>query len=160
MTYVKYGGTFLEVLVRGEWMRSRKEGSHMVLKRSLERVTTLGADPSPCRKAIEEFIQEYEALGEQPHLFAFTNGCLCSYPRLFEPRELIAAALAHYREVFSGAVPAKVDLTIGYLPAMQAAETYLSPQGEVVQLSYILRYPPQMVMCWSSIEQKHQRKAD
>lgn len=156
MTYVKYGGTFLEVLVRGEWMRYRKEGSQMVLKRSLERVAQLGTDPSTCRKAIERFIQEYEVLGKQPHLFAFTNGCLCSYPRLSDPREMVTAALAHYREVFSGAVPAKVDITRAYLSAMQAAKTYLSPQGEVVQLDYILRYPPQMIMCWSPTDQKRQ----
>lgn len=154
MTCMKPGATFLEILVRDEWMRSRKEGPHRVLKRCLERLTKMDTDPSAYEKEVAAFIQEYETLGEQPLLFLTANGCLCSYPHLSLPLEMIRAALTHYRELFNEELPAKVTLSEEYQEVMQAATTFVF-QEEVVPIGYHTRYPPQTLMCWRPT---HQRK--
>jgi hypothetical protein len=133
-------------------MRSRKEGLHTVLKRSLERLANLDTEPGAYEKEVAAFIQEYETLGEQPLLLFNANGCLCSYPQLSLPVEMIRTALTHYRELFNNASPAKVTLSEEYQEVTQGATTFVF-QEEVVPIGYSTSYPPQTLMCWSPTRQ-------
>ena len=148
MVCSKSGVTFLEILVREEWMRSRKEGQDVVLKGCLDRLVKLDAKLDTYEKDVAALIQEYETLGDQPLLLLNANGCLCSYPQLSQPVELIKTALIHYRELFLEEFPAKVTLSEGYQEMMQGATTFVF-QEEGVPIGYHTNYPPQTLMCWS-----------
>ena len=135
-------------------MRSRKEGPHIVLKRCLERLTKLNPEPSAYEKEIAALIQAYETLGVQPLLFPGANGCLCSYPHLSLPLEMIRTALTDYRELFNEELPAKVTLSEEYQEDMQAATTFVFQEEEVIPIGYNNNSPLQTLMCWTSTRQR------